>query len=307
MSPRFSVVISSYNYGSFIAEAVDSVLAQSVPALEIVIVDDGSTDGTPALLAERYAHDARLRVIVQPNAGQLSAFVTGVAAACGDVIGFLDADDRWEPDHLERLARAYADPARFDAVHTNLRCFGQRDGLWHDNTADRDLGLTALQAWYFQHWLGSPTSALSMRRTLALRILDLPRSFQPDWRTRADDVLVLGAGILGAHQAYLGHASVGYRVHGENHWLGRASTRAQDLQHQYRLARLVAHFAAISGLRDESLRLLRREFQTQPAPDAETFRRYRRMAWRAPLPFGKRCELVVGMLRHYRQCRRNAS
>jgi len=303
MTLRFSVVISSYNYGAFIEEAVDSVLAQRHAAAQLIVVDDGSSDGTLALLARRYGDDARVTVIAKDNGGQLSAFIAGVRAADGDIVCFLDADDRWEPDHLSRLAAAYADPAAFDAVHTNLRCFGNRDHLWHADTEDHDLGLTALQTWRFRSWHGSPSSALSMRRELAVRILDLPQEMIADWRVRADDVLIFGASLLAAHKAYLAAPSVGYRVHGHNHWMQRSYTAAQCLRYEYRLGRLIAHFVRAGGLTTETLRLTRREFETRSRPDAGTFRQYRQLAWSAPLPFGKRLELVVGMLRHYLKTR----
>jgi len=104
-----SVVIPTYNRAALLAEAIDSALAQTRPPDEIVVVDDGSTDATTAVLA-RFA--PKVRAVRQDNAGEAAARNRGVAEARGPWIAFLDSDDRWEPAALERLeaaARAHPD------------------------------------------------------------------------------------------------------------------------------------------------------------------------------------------------------
>jgi glycosyltransferase involved in cell wall biosynthesis len=97
-----SVVIPAYNRAATVAEAVASVLAQTVPPHEIIVVDDGSTDATPEVLA---AFGDRIIVVRQPNAGVSAARNAGVARATGDWLAFLDSDDLWLPDRLATLAR----------------------------------------------------------------------------------------------------------------------------------------------------------------------------------------------------------
>jgi len=104
---RASVVIPTYNHGRFVEEAVESVLSQTRPPMETIVVDDGSTDDTAARLA-RFA--SRVEVIRQPNAGVSAARNRGAANATGDLVAFLDADDAWLPIKLERqLAHMEAD------------------------------------------------------------------------------------------------------------------------------------------------------------------------------------------------------
>ncbi|MCJ8502417.1 glycosyltransferase family 2 protein [Desulfatitalea alkaliphila] len=97
--PRISVVIPTFNRAGIVTRAINSVLSQTRPPLEVIVVDDGSTDGTAALL-ERYA--GRIRVIRQPNRGVSAARNRGVAAAAGEWIALLDSDDAWQQEKLAR-------------------------------------------------------------------------------------------------------------------------------------------------------------------------------------------------------------
>ncbi len=92
---RVSIVVPVYNGARYLAEALDSLLAQRYPALDVVVVDDGSTDKTPEILA---AYSGRVRVLRQANKGQSAAMNLGWAHASGDVLSYLSADDRLRPD-----------------------------------------------------------------------------------------------------------------------------------------------------------------------------------------------------------------
>lgn len=101
MSDLVSVIIPAYNQGYFLAEAIDSVLAQTYTEFEIIIVDDGSTDNT-AQVAQSYA-DRRVRYVYQENGGLSSARNAGIRCAQGAYISYLDSDDRFLPQKLEIL------------------------------------------------------------------------------------------------------------------------------------------------------------------------------------------------------------
>jgi len=94
---RVSLIIATFNHARFLGAAIDSALAQTLGAVDVIVVDDGSTDDTPAVLA-RYA--GRVRVLRQPNRGLAAARNAGLAAARGTYVAFLDADDVMAPTKL---------------------------------------------------------------------------------------------------------------------------------------------------------------------------------------------------------------
>lgn len=102
---RFTVITPTYNRAHRIQAAIESVLAQTCDDFEYLIVDDGSTDETAAVVA-RY-RDPRIRLVRHhANAGQSAACNTGMREARGDIIAFLDSDDTWFPDYLARMSEA---------------------------------------------------------------------------------------------------------------------------------------------------------------------------------------------------------
>jgi glycosyltransferase involved in cell wall biosynthesis len=120
---RFSVIVPAYNAERTLAGTLASAVSQSHPPYEVLVIDDGSTDETAAV-AE--AVGAPVRVIRKPNGGTASARNVGLREATGDVLAFLDADDRYEPGRLAQIAAAFeADPS-LEAVATDAAIV--RDG-----------------------------------------------------------------------------------------------------------------------------------------------------------------------------------
>lgn len=120
LSPTVSVIIPTYNYGSFIGEAIESVLAQTFPVSEIIVVDDGSSDNTEEVVGK---FGNKVKYIKQKNGGVGLARNTGVKHSTGEFIAFLDADDIWLPHKLERQIQLVQNDEEIGLVTTGLREF----------------------------------------------------------------------------------------------------------------------------------------------------------------------------------------
>lgn len=128
MSPLVSIVIPAYNAAAFIESALDSALAQTVPNLEVIVVDDGSIDRTAAMVTRRTGDEPRLRLLrTGANGGPARARNRALEAAQGTWVGVLDADDTMAPDRLERLL-AIAQSAAADVVADDLRLIDGETG-----------------------------------------------------------------------------------------------------------------------------------------------------------------------------------
>ena len=117
---RVTVMIGVYNGAPYLAEAIDSVLAQTQPPLELIVVDDGSTDESGAIAA---AYGQPVRCIRQERGGMAASRNRAIREAAGDFFAFLDADDRFPPDKLERQFAVFEDDPELDVVYGNVTEF----------------------------------------------------------------------------------------------------------------------------------------------------------------------------------------
>ena len=227
--PLVSVLVSCYNYQAYVAEAVQSALDQTYAPVEVVVVDDGSTDGSLDRLADAFGGDDRVRVIAQANAGQAAAMNAAVAAAAGEVLCFLDADDTFLPHKCARVVDAFRQ--RPDAGFL-------AHGLVQVDGAGRVRAVqTAVPApgWQGEAILrrgggvpGMPqTSALAVRRAVADALFPLDTAYRI-----AADVLIQRLAPLVTAAAAVSEPLMRYRVHGANHFVEGAMTAdglARDL------------------------------------------------------------------------------
>ena len=116
---KVSVIVPVYNAEKYLNQCVDSILAQTITELECILVDDGSTDSSPAICDEYAARDSRVKVIHKPNGRASSARNAGIRAAQGEYIAFVDSDDWISPDMYERMLEAGADVCLCDYVRFN--------------------------------------------------------------------------------------------------------------------------------------------------------------------------------------------
>src|SRR5438067_1445222 len=122
--PTVSVIIPTYNRADLLAEAIQSVLAQTAPVHEIVVVDDGSTDSTPELLAYIAGRVSNLKVVSLEHTPLVGLVRNaGVAASNGSLVAFLDSDDVWKPERIEKQLHAWEQSPEAALAFCNLHCF----------------------------------------------------------------------------------------------------------------------------------------------------------------------------------------
>lgn len=204
--PKFSVVMPCYNAERFIRATVESVLAQSFVDWELVVVDDGSTDSSPAIVCEIAATDSRIRLITQVNAGVSVARNTGAAATRGSLLAFLDADDVWAPSYLQSM---------YEFMHRNERRsigFARVRIVDIDGKPTGSYSQFALTGLTIPHLLsGNPTttsSNLVVRRSLFEHI----GGFAAGLNFAEDQLFILRAGLSGALIEGLDEILVDYRT-----------------------------------------------------------------------------------------------
>jgi len=305
-----SILINSYNYAAYLDSAIASAVAQTDRVGEIIVVDDGSTDGSPEIAQAWHSRDPRVRLITKANGGQLSALNLGFEASHGELLFFLDADDEFKSGYVEQMWRAYEEFSDADFAFCRWELLDGRSHTFRqdENGPGRCLGPTFWRTLLTREGIGGPTSSLSMRRSLAQRILPYP--LEANWRTRADDVLVYGASLLGGIKLHVAQTGVGYRVHGQNLWHGKEESKADKARYEHSRDLLFGHLLKPMGswcttkMRVDGLpRLLTREFRLQPCPSREDLRVYVRLLLRHPGP--RRLAGLWKVIQHFQRTRPN--
>jgi glycosyltransferase involved in cell wall biosynthesis len=206
---RISVVVAVYNGESFVGEALESILGQSRAPDEVCVVDDGSTDGTPAVVA-RYAAVRYLRS--ERNQGQPAALNRGVASTTGEYLAFLDADDVWLSDKLEHQQRAFDVEPSLDVVYGLMR---ERVLGDHGALAARDGAVRPAQL----------PSAMLIKRTA----FDAVGGFDGRWKLGSVVDWYARSREAGLSELVLPEVVYERRIHGDNVGIKHMSHRADYL------------------------------------------------------------------------------
>lgn len=249
-----SIVITAYNYERFVGDAVRSALAQTHGAVEVVVVDDGSTDAT----GERAVAFPGVLLIRQANGGQGSAFNAGWRATSGDIVIFLDADDLLEPSAASRVVAAMA--REVSKVQFCLRVVdesGSMTGRVLPHHARIDAGRFRRRTERAGSYPTPPTSGNAFARWYLERIMPLP---EEDFRYNAEGLPVLLAPFFG-DVVHLDEVLGAYRVHGGNHIGGHSDVRLfrEQLDRGHRKAAIAEQVLDdVLGIRWDHRRLLRR-------------------------------------------------
>lgn len=219
LSQRASIIIDNYNYGRFLRDAIDSALDQTYPHTEVIVVDDGSTDDSRAIIN---SYGERVRPVFKANGGQASAFNAGFAVCRGEVIFFLDSDDTLCPGAVGTAVELFT-RERLAKVHWPLwlvdeggrRTGGTRPGqpLLKGDLRDRVLqgGPSSCPS--------APTSGNAWARWFLEAVLPVPEDVSY-YRVCADEYLFTLAPVFGTVRA-IGEPQGCYRLHGKNIYSAR--------------------------------------------------------------------------------------
>jgi glycosyltransferase involved in cell wall biosynthesis len=174
--PLVSILINNYNYGRFLREAIDSALDQTYQNVEVIVVDDGSTDDSRAIID---SYGSRLVTVLKPNGGQASAFNAGLAVSKGEILCFLDSDDVFEQNKVEEVVRQLLlKPAAGWLFHA-MRTFTSdgKSGLLADYThIHGECDFRENMKGGKLPFIAPPTSGLCFRRELLSQILPMPEA-----------------------------------------------------------------------------------------------------------------------------------
>lgn len=182
--PLVSFIIPTYNAASYLIRAVDSALSQTYPNIEVIIVDDGSTDDTTQIVARRYG--ARVRYLRQANAGPSAARNRGIAEAQGEFVHFLDADEFLLPTKVEKSYALFCEKPEIGVV------YGHGIPLRSDDESEIPMDYPPLPSgWVMCHWLTGMmsggtygvTSSFMVRRDAVLDVGGFPEDQRvaEDW------------------------------------------------------------------------------------------------------------------------------
>lgn len=143
--PRFTVMVPSYNQAHYLPATLGSLRSQTLPDWEAVVVDDGSTDGTPQVLAAQAADDPRIRVFRKPNGGVATALNEALRRARGEWICWLSSDDLFEPDALAAFSRGMAEHPGCRFFHADFSYLVEETGQKAATVDDRHVPQRAFQ------------------------------------------------------------------------------------------------------------------------------------------------------------------
>ncbi len=197
-APLVSVIVPVWNGERFLAEALDSILAQEYKPLEVIVVDDGSTDGSAAIAQAR-----DVRYYVQPNRGPGAARNTGVTAAQGELLAFLDQDDVYLPGKIARQVETLADRPEIGFVFTRIDVFLE-PGVERPSWLPAD--------WLVAPPVGYCPSTLMIRRDAFAAVGE----FDTNYSTFSDGEWFVRARRAGVKNVVLEDVAVRYRIHGRN-------------------------------------------------------------------------------------------
>lgn len=211
-----SIIVNNYNYGRFLRHAIDSAIKQKYSNVEVIVVDDGSTDESAAIIAE---YDNKIIAILKENGGQASAFNAGFEASHGEIVIFLDSDDILLPTAATKVVALFED-SNVSKVHWPLweiNEVGQKKGgMFPQVTLCEGDFLEEMVKYGPNGYTSSPTSGNAWSRKFLEQVLPVPAD---SFKISADSYLFMLAPLFGLVRLIKEPQSF-YRIHGKNNYKG---------------------------------------------------------------------------------------
>lgn len=231
--PLVSVLVTNYNYDQYLQEAIESVLNQTYRSIELIVVDDGSTDNSREIIAK---YQDKLISVFKDNGGQASAINVAFRISRGEIIGLLDADDVWLPTKVEAVVKASLECPNASVIYHKVQNCDRDGKLWgppwppykiiRGNIADR---VAKTGSW----WPWPPSTALSFTRKFLSQVMDIPEN--GDFRFSAEPYLADLAPFFGEVVGIDRPLSL-FRIHDTNNWSNRNGKEQRDLKnHEFRI------------------------------------------------------------------------
>lgn len=207
-----SIIINNYNYAQFLPRAIDSALEQTYSYVEVIVVDDGSTDNSREIIKK---YGDRIISVLQPNGKQAAAFNSGFARSTGDVVIFLDSDDYLMPEAAEKVAEIWR--PELAKVHYRLNVVDAEGNDLGYSMPQGDVSLTTGEVWRELisrgSYVSTPTSGNALNRQAMKDVFPIP----DEYKLTADDYLSTLIPFYGEVEAI--EIPIGaYRIHGKNQW-----------------------------------------------------------------------------------------
>ena len=225
--PLVSVLISNYNCDRYLASAIDSALAQTYPQIEIIVVDDGSSDNSRQII-EHYGDC--IRAIFKENGGQASAFNAGFGVSKGEIICLLDADDLWLPTKVAEIVMAFEDCPQATVAYHKVQNIDSQDTPigepwppYKSIVGDVSQSVSRSGGW----WPFPPSTALSFSRQFLTKTMDIPEA---EYRLCADAYLADLAPFFG-EVVGIDRVLSQFRFHDDNNWSGGDNQWQRAVEH----------------------------------------------------------------------------
>lgn len=259
---KTTVVIDSYNYASYLPEAIESVLSQTRQPDELIVVDDGSTDGSYELAEEMLSNVSWARVVSKPNGGQLSCITRGIMEAEGDIIAFLDCDDKWRDDHLEKALPYFEKHQDLSLYFTTYQEFDESGDLKVSSMGYSTglIGQTFVTTAAGMSYVGSVMSSMIARSSYLKPYLPLPAELEKEWVMNADNIIVWITSLSGGLKYSSSEPTLHYRIHQKNQTIQSRSYKSKTHREVSRM-RLFKYFTEVFFIPQDIAKALYKEFR----------------------------------------------